>query len=441
MNFLRILLLSYPLSFSLYISAKIIKKVLDGRSLTKILSKLDKTIRPNIQALTFHAMRHLGWADFVANQLVSRYPNNLFKCLLLMSLTLLKKEKTEINTYSLIRPMYDIHTIVNESVKATQYHFMLKAYKSLLNANLRKFLNNHNIFLAYKTNLKALWNHQIWWIELLKTVYPMYWKDILISANDFPPLTLRVNERQISRDKVLKKFSQENIECMSIGKAGIIVKKPKPVRELPGFDFGWWSVQDIGAQIAAPLLNIKNGMRVLDACAAPGGKATHLLELADVDLFCVDIEENRLEYIKKNVDRLELNSKTVFLKTADVSKLNSWWDGKFFDAVLADVPCTGSGIVRRHPDIRWLRSADDLKRIAIQQELILNNLWKVVAPGGNLLYVTCSIFPEEGEYQILNFLRNHKDVICLDSPGQILPIRNNLFSDGFFYALLYKKIC
>ena len=181
-----------------------------------------------------------------------------------------------------------------------------------------------------------------------------------------------------------------------------MVATPRPVVQLPGFAEGWWSVQDAGAQRAAELLAPADGMRVLDACAAPGGKTAHLLELADIDLLALDADASRLERVGQNLDRLGLGGDRVRLQAADAADLDAWWDGKPFDAVLADVPCTASGIVRRHPDIRWLRRENDLRRTAALQTRILDALWRTVAPGGRLLYVTCSVFPIEGTRQRWN---------------------------------------
>jgi len=221
------------------------------------------------------------------------------------------------------------------------------------------------------------------------------------------------------------------------------MSSPKPVTQLPGFAEGWWSVQDAGAQLAAELLAPADGMRVLDACSAPGGKTAHLLELADIDLLALDADGERLERVEQNLDRLGLASNRVQMKAADASDLDAWWDGKPFDAVLADVPCTASGIVRRHPDIRWLRRENDVRRTATLQAKILDSLWQTVAPGGRLLYVTCSVFPIEGARQALEFLQRHPEAQRLDAPGQLLPVAVDATPaaqhDGFFYALFAKQ--
>ncbi|MNI56748.1 Ribosomal RNA small subunit methyltransferase B [compost metagenome] len=242
---------------------------------------------------------------------------------------------------------------------------------------------------------------------------------------------------------MLAAFEAAGLAAQPVGQAGVVLGSPKPVTQLPGFAEGWWSVQDAGAQLAAELLAPTDGMRVLDACSAPGGKTAHLLELADIDLVALDADGERLERVEQNLDRLGLASKRVHLEAADAADLDAWWDGKPFDAVLADVPCTASGIVRRHPDIRWLRRENDVRRTATLQARILDSLWKTVAPGGRLLYVTCSVFPIEGARQALEFLQRHPEAQRLDAPGQLLPVALNATPveqhDGFFYALFAKQ--
>src|SRR5690606_2046453 len=199
----------------------------------------------------------------------------------------------------------------------------------------------------------------------------------------------------------------------------------------------WWSVQDLAAQQAAQLLPVEPGMRVLDACAAPGGKMAHLLELADIELLALDSDAMRLERVEQNLHRLGLGGANVTMRCADAMDVNAWWDGRHFDAVLADVPCTASGVVRRHPDIRWLRRDTDIAKTAALQAGIVDALWQTVKPGGHLLYATCSIFPQEGEQQAAQFMARHADAVRKPAPGQLLPLASDplLSSDGFFYAL------
>lgn len=419
-----------------------IEEVLDGRSLTEALADVDGALRPAVQAVSFHAMRYLGWADAVGRELVQRYPNVLFESLLLVSLTLLKAEGEAAAAVPGM-PVYAPHTVVDQAVTAASKARALAAFKGLLNGCLRRFLREREaLAAAVADSPEAQWNHPGWWVKQLRVAYPQHWQAILQAANLPAPLTLRVNRRRASREQVLAAFQDAGLAAEPVGAAGLVVATPRPVVQLPGFAEGWWSVQDAGAQRAAELLAPADGMRVLDACAAPGGKTAHLLELADIDLLALDADASRLERVGQNLDRLGLGGDRVRLQAADAADLDAWWDGKPFDAVLADVPCTASGIVRRHPDIRWLRRENDLRRTAALQTRILDALWRTVAPGGRLLYVTCSVFPIEGTRQALEFLQRHPEARRLDAPGQLLPVAVDATpaeqQDGFFYALFAK---
>lgn len=435
--------LAPPLSAVLLSSARVVEDVLEGRSLTDALADVDGALRPAAQAVSFHAMRYLGWADAVGRELVQRYPNVLFESLLLVSLTLLKAEGEAAAALPGM-PVYAPHTVVDQAVTAASSNRSLASFKGLLNACLRRFLRERAALdAAVADSPEAEWNHPGWWVKQLRVAYPQQWQEILRAANVPAPLTLRVNRRRASREQVLAAFQDAGLAAEPVGQAGLVLATPRPVTQLPGFAEGWWSVQDAGAQLAAELLAPRDGMRVLDACAAPGGKTAHLLELADIDLLALDADADRLVRVGQNLDRLGLAGERVRLQAADAADLDAWWDGKPFDAVLADVPCTASGIVRRHPDIRWLRRENDVRRTATLQARILDALWRTVAPGGRLLYVTCSIFPIEGTRQALEFLQRHPEAQRLDAPGQLLPVAVDATPaaqrDGFFYALFAKQ--
>lgn len=435
--------LAPPLSSVLLSSAGVVEDVLDGRSLTDALADVESALRPATQAVSFHAMRYLGWADAVGRELVQRYPSVLFESLLLVSLSLLKEEGDAAAALPGM-PVYAAHTVVDQAVTAASTTRALASFKGMLNACLRRFLRERAALeAAVADSPEAQWNHPGWWVKQLAVAYPQQWREILASANLPAPLTLRVNRRRASREQVLAAFQDAGLAAEPVGQSGLVLATPKPVTQLPGFADGWWSVQDAGAQLAAELLAPTDGMRVLDACSAPGGKTAHLLELADIDLLALDADADRLARVEQNLGRLGLASERVRLKAADAADLDAWWDGKTFDAVLADVPCTASGIVRRHPDIRWLRRENDVRRTASLQARILDSLWTTVAPGGRLLYVTCSVFPIEGARQALEFLQRHPDAAKLEAPGQLLPVAVDATlaaqHDGFFYALFAKQ--
>jgi len=442
-------LASPPLSVSLIDSAHAVAAVLAGRSLTQALTETNSLRRPAAQAIAFHVMRTLGQAQSVRDRLVTRRPpNSLLDALLLVSLSLLDVAVTmtgRSRDENQNVPVYATHTVVDQSVRACAAHKKLQAFKNLINGVLRRYLRERETLSADEnaTSL-ARWNHPEWWVARLRRDYPDQWERLLKIANQHAPLALRVNRRRATREQVLAAFAQAGIDACPVFDSGIVLETPRPVPQLPGFAQGWWSVQDPGAQRAAPLLPLRDGMRVLDACAAPGGKTAHLLERADIELLALDADNARLTRVAQNLTRLGLLSDQVHMRAGDAADPDSWWDGRPFDAVLADVPCTASGIVRRHPDIRWLRQPDDVARTAALQTRIADALWECVGPGGHLLYATCSIFPEEGEVQACGFAERHADARRLDAPGQLLPVGDEAplvaRHDGFYYALFAKCV-
>jgi 16S rRNA (cytosine967-C5)-methyltransferase len=232
-------------------------------------------------------------------------------------------------------------------------------------------------------------------------------------------------------------LAAEGIEARQVGPCAVQLGTPRPVDAVPGFDAGLASVQDAGAQLAAPLLDVAAGQRVLDACAAPGGKSAHLLELAAVDLTAVDADEQRLDRVRATLARLGLSARVT---AGDAGEPASWWDGRPFQRILLDAPCTASGVVRRYPDIKWLRRAEDVVGFAKSQARLLDALWRLLEPGGKLLYATCSVFHAENGAVVAGFLKRQADALRLAAPGladgQLLPDAEH---DGFYYALLQKN--
>lgn len=433
-----------PLQELLLESAEVVRAVLAGRSMTEAIAEVPVAFRAGTQALSFHAMRRLGEARAVRHALVPRTPPDpLLDALLLTALALLLPVPEAGGQAAAGKPMYPPHTVVDQAVRAAAGFRRLEPFKGLVNGALRAFLRDREALAGQVSRqIEARWNHPQWWVDKLRSAYPDQWEALLTAANLPAPLTLRVNRRRASAEQVLAAFAAQGIAAQAGGAGAITLDLPRPVYQLPGFEQGWWSVQDAGAQLAAPLLQISDGMRVLDACAAPGGKTAHLLELADIDLLALDADADRLKRVGGNLDRLGLRSERTVLKAADAATPQAWWDGRPFDAVLADVPCTASGIVRRHPDIRWLRRPDDVARTVKLQARIVDALWRTVAPGGRLLYVTCSVFPDEGERQAAAFAARHAEAQRLQAPGQLLPIAIGATPaaqrDGFFYALFAK---
>ncbi len=318
----------------------------------------------------------------------------------------------------------------------------------LVNAVLRNFQRRRKYLLSSvdaETHLKLA--HPRWLLKRMQTEWPTQWEAIAEANNTHPPLTLRVNARQQSRDAYLELLHQANMAASPTPytDCGITLEHPVDVQQLPGFKQGWVSVQDGAAQLAAPLLDVPIGARVLDACAAPGGKTAHLLERYQIGtLIALDNQADRVKKLHDTLQRLQL---TADGRCADITEPDSWWDGQPFDRILFDAPCSGTGVIRRHPDIKYLRRPSDIEKLAAQQAHLLEALWPLLTPGGQLLYVTCSIIADENDRQIQKFLAAHPDaaeVVLTADWGhaqkygrQILPGENN--QDGFYYACLTKK--
>lgn len=329
---------------------------------------------------------------------------------------------------------YAPYTVVDQAVQAAS-DLGRTAAKGYVNAVLRRYLREQPQIEARLANDPEFrWRHPDWWIDAVRAAWPGQWEGILEAANAPPPMTLRVNARRGTVDAYLARLAEAGITARVVGDVAILLERPVPVDRLPGFGNGDVSVQDAGAQLAAPRLDARDGMRVLDACAAPGGKCAHVLEGADVDLTALDLDARRCALVEGNLSRLALKARVV---SADCTRLDTWWDGKPFDRILADVPCSASGVARRHPDMKWLRRRRDLSAFAQRQSAILDALWQVLAPDGKLLYVTCSVFPEENNAVVDAFCQRTPGALKLalpdGAPAQSLP---GPAQDGFHYALL-----
>ena len=338
--------------------------------------------------------------------------------------------------YALESGRYAHYTVVDQAVRACGLLERWSA-KGYVNAVLRALVRDReSLDKAIAAEPEARYQHPAWWIDVLRAAYPERWRAILEAGNEHPLMCLRVNRRRTSLEKYLERVSMAGLRARRVGDAGLILDEPVPVERLPGFAQGEVSVQDAGAQRAAALLQLSAGHRVLDACAAPGGKSAHLLELADVRLTAIDIDPQRCKRVEQTLDRLGL---AAHVSAADCTRPVDWWDGAPFDRVLADVPCSSSGVVRRHPDLKWLRRASDLAAFAARQASMLDALWQVLAPNGKLLYVTCSMFPGENDDVVSAFLARTpgaRRVLLPDgAPAQWLPDSEH---DGFFYALIEK---
>ena len=438
-----------PLSRLLNHTADAVQAVRAGQSLNDALARCPADARPGTQALSFHTLRWLGAALAVRALLVPKAPPARTDALLLSALALL---------WPAGEPPYADHTLVDQAVAATRQRAQASA--SFVNAVLRRFLRERDATVA--TALRdptAAFNHPPWWVERLQRDWPEPWQAVLQADNERGPMSLRVNARQGDAASYVARLADQGLAARAVGSHGVVLAEPCPVGLLPGFAQGAVSVQDLAAQMAAPLLlgamegeagaRLPAGARVLDACAAPGGKTAHLLELADLDVLALDHDAGRLARVTETLARLGLKAQAV---AADAAQPHAWWDGRPFDAILLDAPCSASGIVRRHPDVRWLRRASDISALATTQARLLEALWPLLKPGGRLLYCTCSVFLTEGRHQIDSFLQRHGNAEVALRPGSnghLLPLPDNPAEhghdafkspgDGFFYTLIQKR--
>jgi 16S rRNA (cytosine967-C5)-methyltransferase len=418
-------------------AARTVRRVLAGAALPAALAESEEGggSRALVRELSFGTLRFLGELRSLARLLADRpITDASVEALLWVAL------------YQLAHTNAPPHAVVDNAVRATT-RLRRSSARGLVNAVLRQFLRRREALLASLTyDPEARFSYPSWWIARIEAQYGERSAAILDAGNTRPPLTLRVNERRAARDEYLAQLVVLGIAATPVGASGVTIERPRPVSELSGFADGLVSVQDAGAQLAAPLLELRDGMRVLDACAAPGGKTTHIAELATLDLTAIDIEGERLARVGENLARLKLEARLV---AADAAERDRWWDGKPYDRILADVPCSASGVVRRHPDVKWLRRESDIAAFVAQQSRLLDALWPTLAQDGVLLYATCSVFRAENEQQVEAFLARHDNAVALPMRlpsadalgGQLLPSARGPEHnhDGFFYARLTKK--
>lgn len=453
------------MQFVLIAASIVIQQVLvNGRNLNQVLEESQRNNkvwkpaqRAALQDLSYGTLRFYGQLQSVLEMLLHKpLQDERIRYLLLVAL------------YQLQYGRSAQHAVVDHAVRAAQT--LNSRVSGLVNAILRNFLRNQAILLGQAAQTpEGKYSYPQWWIDELHDQYGELGPALFEAGNRHPPMTLRVNQRRSSTLEYLALLGQHHMAAKVISPDALQLDKPVSVDRLPGFHDGMVSVQDAGAQFAARLLDVHDGMRVLDACAAPGGKTAHILELATVDLLALDKDESRLRRVAENLQRLGLAAQLV---AGDAADPDSWWDGKTFQRILADVPCSASGVVRRHPDIKWLRRRADIAGFAEQQLGILSSLWRLIEQDGKLLYVTCSVFQQENEQVISAFLAQQPDalrmpVVLADEllmetlavrsggqsalakslamaghlpdkyKGQLLP---NDQHDGFFYALLYKQM-
>lgn len=419
------------------IAAKAIGQVLDqGQSLSTALPALQKNIADKdkalLQELCFGTLRVLPQLEWCIKQLMARPMTGKQRPLHYLIM---------VGLYQLIYTRIPAHAVLAETVEGA-VALKRPQLKGLINGVLRQFQRQQDALLEQAGQQESRFLHPSWLLERIRKAYPTEWQAVADANNQRPPMWLRVNRLHHSRDRYLELLAEAGIaaEIDDAYPDALRLVAPCPVTDLPGFTDGWVTVQDASAQGCVPLLAPQNGERILDLCAAPGGKTTHILEAApEAQVLAVDIDEQRLKRVLENLQRLRLNAE---VKRGDGTQPEQWAAGQSFDRILLDAPCSATGVIRRHPDIKWLRRNSDIAELVAVQKAILEAIWPYLKSGGVLLYATCSILPEENSEQIADFLSRHADATLVETDDSSHPGKQNLpgptAGDGFFYAKLTK---
>ena len=436
--------LQLPLRRLLTLAAQARRRMREGASFASALDAEAADLPPNaraaLQSILYDLLRSKALVEALARRLLESPPPGPVLGLIEAALALLVARR------------YSDFTLVSEAVNAARAGRRTARFAGLVNAVLRRFLREREPLLALcRRTPEVRFNAPAWWIERVRAAHPDEWESILSIVAHHAPMTLRVNVRRTTPEAYLERLAAAGIAARRVGPEAVLLEKPLPVQEIPGFTEGDVSVQDAGTQLAAHLLPVAPGDRVLDACAAPGGKTAHILERTDCRVTALEVDPERAELIRSTLSRLGLSAE---VRAADAARTEEWWTGEPFDAVLLDAPCTASGIVRRQPDVPWSRRPEDIRRLAAEQKRLLDALWPCLRRGGKLLFCTCSIFPEEGPRQIEGFLARRPDArlvpLRADGAGMmgLIPTESGDWSpsdelpavhDGFFYALLEKR--
>ncbi len=434
---------SPPLAQVLAEAARVWHAFILGRSLERALDEVlpgGTWLRPAVQSVSYSAVRRRALSERVIAEMAARPPSAPVAALLCVALP------------QLLADRHAAYAVVDQAVTAARADATTAAAAGFVNALLRNFLRQDAGWLErLQRDDTVKYNAPRWWIDAMRTALPTHASEVLaVGAAATPPLTLRVNTRRVTVDGYLQRLAAQGRMAHRVGPQAVCLREPRPVARIDGFEDGVVSVQDAGAQLAAPWLDAAAGARVLDACAAPGGKTVHLLELADLDLTAIESDAARATRIDDNLRRVGGSARVLVADAADPTR---WWDGRPYDRILLDAPCSASGIVRRHPDIPWLRRKADVAQLTTLQGRLLGALWPLLVPGGRLLYVVCSVFPAEGSEQVARFVERHREAAVLPLPGgspmvQLLPTLATdtawagqawpTVHDGFFYALLEK---
>ncbi|MEQ4925490.1 16S rRNA (cytosine(967)-C(5))-methyltransferase RsmB [Proteus hauseri] len=412
------------------IAAKAISQVLDqGLSLSTVIPELQKNIadkdRSLLQELCFGTLRTLPQLEWTIQQLMDKPLKGKQRILHYLIM---------VGLYQILYTRIPAHAALAETVNGA-VALKKPQLKGLINGVLRQFQRQQDILNERFQNSENRFLHPSWLLTRIKQAYPEQWEMIVEGNNQKPPMWLRVNQIHHSQDEYLALLKKEDIAAIADESHPYALRLETPcnVNMLPGFDEGWVTVQDRSAQRCAELLAPENKEQILDLCAAPGGKTTHILEIApQAQVLAVDIDEQRLSRVKENLSRLKQHA-TV--KSGDGRYPEQWCSDMQFDRILLDAPCSATGVIRRHPDIKWLRRNEDIAQLAQIQKEILLAIWPYLKSGGTLVYATCSILPEENSQQVEMFLSSTKDAQC-HYQNQCLPEANG--GDGFFYAVIKK---
>lgn len=419
------------------LAAQAVEQVVEkGQSLSNVLPPLQQKVpekdKALLQELCFGVLRTLSQLEWLIGKLMSR--------------PMTGKQRTVhylimVGLYQLLYTRIPPHAALAETVEGAVV-IKRPQLKGLINGVLREFQRQQETLLDEFAAHDSRFLHPSWLVKRLRAAYPTQWEEILEANNQRPPMWLRVNRQHHSRDAWLALLEESGIQGFAhpAYPDAVRLETPTPVHALPGFEEGWVTVQDASAQGCLPLLSPQNGEEILDLCAAPGGKTTHILEAApQANVLAVDIDEQRLGRVYENLKRLGMKA-TV--KQGDGRYPQQWAEDQQFDRILLDAPCSATGVIRRHPDIKWLRRDRDIPELAELQSQILDAVWPLLKPGGTLVYATCSVLPEENTQQVAAFLKRTADAQLTETGTQDAPGIQNLPAstegDGFFYAKLVK---
>ena len=431
-------------------AAQALHIVAQGHATHQALAAVPSASRPAAQALLFHALRHWGSTQALVAALVNGRTKPKVKHLLCVALALLDRPEDGVR--------YDAHTVVNQAVQACKHEPQTRAAGGMVNACLRRYGREHAALrAALQHQPVAQYNHAPWWLERIQAQYPEHWRELAAADLQAAPMVLRVNRRHHDVAAYQALLREQGLASTAVGPDGVVLAQAVPVQRLPGFAQGWVSVQDASAQMAAHWVwaspHLKNWVhstppKILDACAAPGGKTAHLLELGDAEVTALDVDASRLQRVHDNLERVQLQAQ---LFAANAAEPGEWQAHGPFDAILLDAPCSASGIARRHPDVLWLRRESDIDALVRTQATLLDALWPLLKSGGRLVYATCSVFREEGEDQVTAFVQRTPDAqrqaaSCHWMPNRVgeptdttLGHNAAMAYDGFFYAVFDKR--